>query len=101
MTRHGLRTPLSDANENIRGLPWECLPEEETLRVFTEDVELHRAEEGPVRGLNASEVIRSRIPPGRFEAQFPGDKQTSFGKNCHAGQLTLAGHKVCLIFQVQ
>lgn len=94
VTRHGLRTPLSDSNEAIRTLPWECVSHEETLRVFSEDIELYRAEQGPERGVHPSEVARSRLPPGRFDAQFSGDKLANFGKNCHSGQLTLAGHNV-------
>lgn len=94
VTRHGLRTPLSDSNEAIRTLPWECVSHEETTRVFSEDVELFRAEEGPTRDIHPAKVARSKLPPGRFDAQFPHDKSADFGKNCHYGQLTLAGHKV-------
>lgn len=94
VTRHGLRTPLSDSNDLMKSLPWECVSAEETLRAFTEDLELYRADEGPERGIHPSKVSRSRLPPGRFDAQFNGDKLSDFGKNCHSGQLTLAGHLV-------
>lgn len=100
VTRHGLRTPLSDSNETVRELPWECISHDETLRVFSEDIELYRADQGPERGSNPSEVARSRLPPGRFDAQFSGDKLANFGKNCHSGQLTLAGHKVRLLIDL-
>ena len=94
VTRHGLRTPLSDSKNTVSGFPWECLSTEETVRIFTEDVELHRANEGPERGTDPASIARSRLPPGLFEPVFSGDKELHFGKNCHAGQLTVAGHNV-------
>ena len=94
VTRHGLRTPLSDSKNTVSGFPWECLPEEETIRIFTQDVELHRADQGPERDMDPSSISRSRLPPGLFEPVFSGDKDLQFGKNCHAGQLTVAGHHV-------
>ena len=95
VTRHGLRTPLSDSNETICGFPWECLSKEETMKIYEEEIELHRADEGQEHGMSSAQVSRTRLPPGPFEATFSGDKSTAlFGKNCAAGQLTLPGHMV-------